>query len=119
MLDLGVGLSEHTACEQDGYEHKYNNTDALNVNIDATRSLRKPSDAEKDKADSAAIGGMKNPRLSLQKVPGQRTVGRRVARVPDRLLRDFPHVQAAILESIGANKMLIPLRRRISPLAGD
>ena len=40
-----------------------------------------------------AVGGMKNPRVSLHKVPGHRDVGARVRRIQERFLEANPDVQ--------------------------
>ena len=48
-----------------------------------------------------AIGGMRNPRLSLLRVPGHRKVGAEIAAIIDNYLDEHPAVQDRLMRAIG------------------
>jgi len=53
------------------------------------------------KENLCAVGGMKNPRVSLHKVPGHHKVGGEIAQIIDDFLTSRPRMETAIFKSIG------------------
>ena len=47
---------------------------------------------------------MRNPRISIQKVPGHKAVGQKVARVLERFLDVHPDLEYRFIDSVGASK---------------
>ena len=56
---------------------------------------------DRRRENHVAIGGMKNPRVSLHKVPGHRKVGADVAGIIDAHMEQRPEMLAKILAAIG------------------
>ena len=59
---------------------------------------------ERQLEDQQAIGGIRNPRHSVNKVPGHKHVGERVAQEISRWFDDYPQVEADLVNSVGKDK---------------
>ena len=57
--------------------------------------------SERQKQNAAVIGGMKNPIISLHKLPGHRPVGKKIATIISKYRDEHPEVEKAIINSIG------------------
>ena len=68
-----------------------------------------------------ALGGMKNPRISLHRVPKHKDVGRDVAMIIDKFIQQRPHVQHCIFRAIGdkAKKNKGPSSSDLGDLRGE
>ena len=68
--------------------------------------------------NAKAIGGMRNPRVSLHEVPGHRCIGAQVAEIIDSHLDQHPVLQAKLLRAIGdtTKNEKGPSKEEIKPL---
>ena len=85
--------------------HRFRDEAKHTKNIEASMRLRGGQEkTEKQQENDLAIGGMKNPRLSLGKIPGHKRVGVAVAKVIGSLLDERPHIVENIYDALGAPK---------------
>ena len=54
--------------------------------------------------NASSVGGMRNPRISVNKIPGHKEWGAKVAAMLSKYLMDHPDVQEDILAAIGTPK---------------
>ena len=66
----------------------------LKLSAGVPRSVRQQDNSE-------AIGGMKDPMISLHRVHGHRKVGDAVSKLLDGFIRQHPEVQEGILKAVG------------------
>ena len=82
--------------------------DGLKNPITTPSSLKpQPSNIRHDE-NRRAIGGMRNPLQSLDRVPGHVEVGRRISTILDELLEERPHIITTVVKSIGVEKDQAP-----------
>ena len=83
--------------------------DNLRPPVKLNLSLKGAQDLARRGADNqAALGGLRNPRISNHRIPNQRKVGKRVAHAIDSFLDLHPDVQLRVLNSIGVAKDKVP-----------
>ena len=88
-----------------GHRTADEHVDNLRPPVKLNLSLKGAQDPARRAADNqAALGGMKNPRISNRRIPNQRRVGKRVAHAIDSFLDLHPDVQLRVLNSIGVAK---------------
>ena len=59
------------------------------------------ADTARRKENQAAIGGMRNPRLSLKRVPNHKVVGKRAYTVIDKLVAADPSMETHVFRALG------------------
>ena len=79
--------------------------DGLRKNVYRTMDLTGKTEVdEKKRQNKMAIGGMRQPRMSIKKVPGHLIIGPKIHDAIDHYFRDHPHTEATIAAAIGARK---------------
>ena len=75
--------------------------DGLKKEVLSTMNLKGEVNlTEKQEENRRAIGGMRQPRYSVRKVPGHRVIGAKVSSAIESFLRDHPHMMDKLLNSI-------------------
>ena len=76
--------------------------DGLRKSAHASMHLKgKPQLTAKQEQDRVATCGLRRPRFSVQKVPGHREVGSRVAEATDNFLDDHHYMESKLLGALG------------------
>ena len=71
-------------------------------------SGHKPERTEKQGAERRAVGGMRHPRFSLDKVPGHLELGRTIRHRLDKFLDDNPDLEHRIVAALGTKLQTTP-----------
>ena len=78
--------------------------DGVRLPIHAEAELRGTRADDRAMENMTASGGMRNPRRSVEKVPGHQEVGRRVASQISEFFIKHPHIEKKLVANIGAKK---------------
>ena len=80
----------------------------LNNPVGSVVKLRGETHDQRKEEDKAALGGMRNPKRSVERVPGHAVIGRQVAAAIDDFMNEHPTIRDTIIKSIGVDKRHAP-----------